>query len=188
MIIVCDVDNCLNDLMKVALDMCNEELYNAGYNTSYALNDITAYNMDNCLPPEVAQIIKSIFNGSSVWDFVKPISGAQNSLEKLINKGHQIYLATDNCPNTYGDKVAWIQRFFPFIDASKIICIKDKWMLRADVMIEDCLQALLAKPYYHRIVMDYPWNRSVHDYAYDIHRCSNWDEIVDAIDKINERE
>ena len=188
MIIVCDVDNCLNNLVKVALDMCNEELHNAGYNTSYDLNDITAYNMDNCLPPEVAQIIKSIFNGSSVWDFVKPISGAQNSLEKLINKGHQVYLATDNCPDTYGDKVAWIRRFFPFIDASKIICIKDKWMLRADVMIEDCLQTLLAKPYYHRIVMDYPWNRSIHDYAYDIHRCSNWDEIVDAIDKINERE
>ena len=66
--------------------------------------------------------------------------------------------------------------------------MKHKWLLRADVMIEDNLTNLLARPYYERIVLDYPWNRNVTDYVYDIHRCTSWDEIVDAINKIDEKE
>jgi hypothetical protein len=66
--------------------------------------------------------------------------------------------------------------------------MRDKWLLRADVIIEDNLQTLLAKPYYHRVLMDHPWNRAVHDDVYDIHRCFSWNEIVGVIDKINEKE
>ena len=182
-VIFLDVDGVLNNLMETTLDV-----YNDKYNTAFTLDDITTYNLENCFEPEVAKRMKDIFNSSTIWKQVKPITGAQNSLENLINKGHQVYLATDNCPNTYGDKVTWIKRFFPFIDSSKIICIKDKWILRADIMIEDCLQTLLAKPFYHRVCYDRPWNRDVHDQVYDIHRCSNWSEILDVINKLNEEE
>ena len=183
MVIACDIDGVLNNLMGVVIDV-----YNDRYGTDYTLNDITTYNIDNCLEPSVAKQIKAIFNEPNIWDKVKPIAASQDALQKLINKGHQVYLVTDHNPDTYGEKVAWVQRFYPFIEPSKIICIKDKWLLRADIMIEDCLQTLLTKPYYHRILVDHPWNRKVFDYAYDIHRCIVWDEIVDVIDEINERE
>lgn len=183
MIIACDVDGVLNNLMDVTL-----EVYNNAYETSYTLDDITTYNLENCFEPEVAERMKAIFDNPAVWKNVKPIEGSQDGLETLINKGHQIYLATNNNPDTYGEKVKWIKRFYPFIEPSKIICIKDKWMLRADVIIEDCLQTLLSKPYFHRVLMDYPWNQSTKDYVYDIHRCFNWHEIVDVINKINEEE
>jgi 5'(3')-deoxyribonucleotidase len=183
MIIVTDVDGVLNNLMSVVLD-----IYNNQYKTSFILDDIKTYNLENCFDPEVAKRMKDIFNSPTIWKKVKPVAGAQECLEKLINKGHQVYLVTDNCPDTYGEKVKWIKRFFPFVEASKIVCMKDKWLLRTDIMIEDCFQTLIAKPHYHRILIDHPWNREARDYAYDIHRCSNWNGVVNIVNKIDERE
>ena len=61
-------------------------------------------------------------------------------------------------------------------------------MFKCDIMIEDNLQTLLAKPYYHRICLDRPWNRQVSDWTYDINRCKNWNEIVAVVNKINDGE
>jgi 5'(3')-deoxyribonucleotidase len=183
MIIVTDVDGVLNNLMSAVLDV-----YNNQHKTSFVLDDIKTYNIGNCFEPEVAKGMKDIFNSPTIWKKVKPVNKASECLEKLVNKGHQVYLVTDNCPDTYGEKVKWIKRFFPFVESSKVVCMRDKWLLRADVMIEDNLQTLLAKPYYHRVLMDHPWNREVHDDVYDIHRCSNWNEIVNVINKIDREE
>lgn len=185
MLIVTDVDGVLNNLMDVVLAE-----YNKKYKTHYTTKDITTYNLDECFEPDVSKQMKELFCSSDVWGKVKATNGAHNALQKLINEGHQVYLATDHNPDTYGEKVVWIQRFFPFIDTSKIICIKHKWILRADIMIEDNLQNLLAKSHYHRILMDHPWNyqSEYRDYAYDVHRCKNWNEVLNAINKIIEME
>ena len=185
MLIVTDVDGVLNNLMDVVVAE-----YNKKYKANYTINDITTYNLDECFEPDVAKRMKKLFSAPEVWDKVKAVNGAHNALQKLINSGHQIYLATNHDPSTYGNKVAWIKRFFPFVEASKIICIKDKWLLRADIMIEDNLQTLLGRPYYRRILMDHPWNyeSEYRDFAYDIYRCHNWTEILNAINKIIEME
>ena len=185
MIIVTDVDGVLNNLMDAVL-----EVYNKKHKTSYVADDVITYNIANCFEPKVAQRIKDIFDSANIWNSVKPIEGAQDALQKLIRDGHQVYLATNNCPDTYGKKVAWIKHFFPFIEDSKIICIKDKWLLRCDIMIEDNVHALLAKPYYHRILMNHPWNQlpEIKDYGYDIYRCSKWDEIIEIVNKLKEKE
>ena len=100
MIIVIDVDGVLNNLMSAVLDV-----YNKQHKTSFVLNDITTYNLENCFDPKVAKRMKDIFNHPTIWDKVKPITEAQECLDKLINKGHQVYLVTDNCPDTYDEKV-----------------------------------------------------------------------------------
>lgn len=185
MVFCIDVNGTLNNLMEATL-----EEYNKKYSATYSLSDVTTYNLDNCFESNVVRRMKKIFCTADIWNKIKPMEGAQEALQKLINDGHQIYLATDNDPITYGDEIAWIKRFFPFIDASKIICIKDKWILRADVMIEDNLQTLLARPYYHRILIDHPWNSAYEyrDFAYDIYRCKTWKDVLNAINKIIEME
>ena len=97
-------------------------------------------------------------------------------------------MVTNAIPNTYGEKVEFVKRYFPYIDEAHIISMKHKHLLRCDVMIEDCLQNLLAKPYYHRVCFNQPWNQSKKDYVYDIHRCYNWDDVIAAINKINDLE
>lgn len=181
MILCVDVDNVLGNLHEAVVS-----LFNNRYGTNYTLDSFTDYNVENILPVEEATNMKKMYGDNDIYDYVKPIGGAQECLQKLINAGHIVYLVTDAIPKNYNNKINWLHHFFPFVDDAHIIAMKHKWLLRADVMIEDNLTNLLAKPYYERIVFDYPWNKNVNDYVYDIRRCINWNEIVDAVNEINE--
>lgn len=183
MTIVCDVDNVLNDLQDVVVD-----IFNKCYGKEYTLDDFTDYNVENVLPLQEAINMKKIYGQIGLYNAIKPIPGAQDGLQKLIDAGHKVYLVSDVIPNTYGEKVDWLNHFFPFIDNSHIIAMKHKQLLKCDIMIEDNMHTLLSGVNYGRVCMDYPWNRCANDWAYDIYRCSNWDEIVDAVNQINESE
>ena len=183
MVITVDVDDTICNLQEVVVD-----LFNKRFGSNYTINDFTEYDIMNVLSTQDAIVMKDIYGESGLYNKVKPMPGAQDTIEKLINLGHQVYLVTAAIPETYGEKVAFIKRFFPYIDDSHIVAMKHKHMFKCDVMIEDNLQALLAKPYYHRICFDQPWNRQVNDWTYDIHRCKNWHEIVEVVNKINDGE
>ena len=183
MILCVDIDDTLCNLQETVI-----RIFNKRYNTNYTLEGFHDFNIMNVLPVEEATKFKSIYGEHGVYDLVKPFVCSQDGLRKLMNDGHQIYLASNIIPETHSEKVAFVQRYYPFIDPSRIIAIKDKWLLRADIMIEDNLDNLLAKPYYHRILMNRPWNQNVSDYVYGIYRCNNWNEIVDTVNKINEEE
>ena len=183
MIICVDVDDVCCNLQEVVIN-----LFNSKFGTSYTLEDFTEYDIMNVLPTQDAMVMKEMYGMSGLYDKVKPILGAQKALEKLINLGHQVYLVTAAIPKTYAEKVAFIQRFFPYIDESRIICMKHKHLLKCDVMIEDNLQTLLAGQHYHRILMDKPWNQSSKDWVYGVNRCNNWSEILEVVNEISELE
>lgn len=184
MIICCDVDNVINNLQEAITNQFNKR-----HGTNYTLNDFHDYNVENVLPVKEAIAMKEMYGESGIYDIVKPLSGSQEALQKLIGMGHQVYLVTDAIPKTYGEKVEWIHHFFPFIDDAHIAAMKHKHLFKCDVMIEDNLQNLLAGINYHRICFDYEWNRSARkDWVYEVYRCSNWEQIVNVINKINEKE
>lgn len=183
MVLCVDVDDTLCNLQEVVI-----ELFNNKFGSNYTLEDFTEYDVMNVLPTQDAIVMKDLYGTHGLYNKVKPIPGAQEALEKLINLGHQVYLVTAAIPETYGEKVAFIRRFFPYIDDGHIVAMKHKHMFKCDIMIEDNLQALLAKPYYDRICFDRPWNRVVNDWTYGIHRCKNWNEIVEVVNKINDGE
>lgn len=181
MIIACDIDNVICNLQEVVI-----ELFNKRYSSHYTMEDFHEYDVMNILPEQDGIVMRDMYEESGLYNKVKPIHGAQDGLQKLINSGHQVYLVTDAIPKTYGEKVEFIHRYFPFIDDGHIVCMKHKWMFKADIMIEDNLANLLVKPYYHRICLNYPWNEAKKDWdwVHEIHRCDNWNDIVAAVNKI----
>lgn len=183
MIIAVDVDDTICNLQEVVVD-----LFNKRFGSHYTLENFTEYDIMNVLPTQDAIVMKDIYGESGLYNKVKPMPGAQDTLEKLINLGHQVYLVTAAIPKTYGEKVTFIKRFFPYIDDSHIVAMKHKHMFRADIMIEDNLQALLAGQHYHRILVNRPWNQSSKDWVYGINRCNNWSEILEVVNKINDLE
>ena len=183
MVLCIDVDDVICNLQETVTKLFNER-----YGTNYKLNDFVEYNIMNVLPAQDGIIMKDIYGESGLYDKVLPIHGAQDGVQKLINMGHEVYFVTAAIPKTYGEKVNFIRRYFPFVDESHIVCMKHKWIIKCDIMIEDNLNTLLAKPYYHRICFNMPWNQSDKDYVYDIHRCYNWNDVVAAVNKISELE
>ena len=183
MIICVDVDDVICNLQETVIKLFNER-----FGSNYSMKDFTEYNIMNVLPTQDGINMKNMYGESGLYDKVKPITGAQEGLRKLINAGHTIYFVTAAVPKTYGEKVDFIKRYFPFVDGDHIVSMRHKWMFKCDVMIEDNYETLITKPYYHRIVMNQPWNQSNKDYIYGIHRCYNWNDIVDAVNKISELE
>lgn len=181
MIIACDIDNVICNLQEAVTN-----LFNKRYGTKYTLDHFNSYNIENVLSVKEANAMKEIYGESGIYDnMVKPILGSQDALQQLIKAGHHVYLVTDAIPKIYNEKVAWVRHFFPFIDDAHIISMKHKHLFKCDIMIEDNLNNLLSGHHYERICLDYPWNRDVRDYVYNIHRCSTWNEIIDVINKLN---
>lgn len=183
MIIACDVDNVLNDLQETVVS-----LFNQRYDTSYVLEDFHDYDIANDLSMHEATAMKEIYGEAGIYDLVKPLPGAQEGLQKLINAGHQVYLVTQTIPSIYDEKVAWLHHYFPFIDDVHIVSMAHKWLFKCDIMVEDNLQNLLTGHHYERICMNYPWNQKADDWVYDIYRCNSWDDIVNAVNEINKNE
>jgi 5'(3')-deoxyribonucleotidase len=183
MVLCVDVDDVICNLQETVIG-----LFNKRFGSNYSVNDFTDYDVMNVLPTQDGVVLRDMYGEPGLYDKVKPLPGAQDALQKLINMGHQIYLVTAAVPKTYGEKIEFIKRYFPFIDDGHIICMKHKWLFKCDIMIEDNLQTLLTKPYYHRVLLNRPWNQSNKDYVYDIHRCYNWDDIIAAVNKISELE
>lgn len=181
--IAIDVDNILNNLQMTVVDMFNEK-----YGTNYTINDFDDYNIENVLPLQEAIDMKELYASEDIYNHVKPIVGSQEGLRKLLTAGHEVYLVTDAIPKNYYNKIQWIKNFFPFIDESHIVSMRHKWLFKADIMIEDNAENLTAGTHYHRICLDYKWNRKVRDWVYGIHRCSNWNEIVSVVNKLSKEE
>ena len=89
MIIAVDVDDTLCNLQEVVVD-----LFNKRFGSNYILEDFTEYDIMNVLPTQDAIVMKDMYGESGLYDKMKPIPGAQDALEKLINLGHQVYLVT----------------------------------------------------------------------------------------------
>ena len=183
MIVAIDMDNVLCNLQEVVID-----LFNKRHGTNYTMEDFTDYDVAQILPKNEAILMKTMYGEDNLYSNVKPIPGAQNAIEKLINAGHQIYVVSDVIPKTYAEKVEWLRFYFPQIDEAHICAMKHKHMFKADILIEDNMANLLASHNYHRICLSYPWNINTNDWVYSIHRCNNWNEIVEVVNKINDLE
>ena len=182
MIIVCDIDGVLNNLMEKSL-----ELYNSRNNKDIQIADITTYNFFDCLPCEDAKGIISLFREKRLWDSLKPLDGSQKVIKQLIKNGHKIYLATATDPINFEWKVEWLKQYFPSIPSDNIIRIMDKSLLKCDILIDDCLDNLTSVTC-ERVLIDQPWNQSnTKDYAYGIWRIFEWCEIPHIINEIERK-
>jgi 5'(3')-deoxyribonucleotidase len=179
MIIVCDIDNIINNLAEKTI-----EIYNHRNNKNIKVSDIISYNFYDCCSKEDADNIIGLFKDKKLWDSLNPLEGSQNGLKQLIKKGHSVYLATATHPINFEWKIAWIKQYFPFIPEDNVIRIVDKSLLKADAIIDDCLDNLISS-FAERICLDYPWNHNESkDYAYSIRRAYNWSDIVNIINDI----
>lgn len=180
MIIGIDFDNIINNLNEKTL-----ELYNAHSGKSIQMSDITTYNFYDCLPSEDAEGIVKLFKNKTLWDVLTPIAGARDGLQKLIDKGHKVYLVTASSPESFMWKMSWLKKYFAFFNTDNCVRMMDKSLFKCDILIEDCLEQLIKHKSCQRVCLDYPWNRNENkDLVYDIRRANSWDDILNIINQI----
>ena len=179
MIICIDFDEVLFPTLSKVI-----EIYNKRHDETLSLDQITTYNLYECLDPIVADELLELFVDKTVYDCLQPFKGAIRAVQTLINQGNEIYIATATSSKNLEWKEQLLRRYFPFIPQENLIRIHNKKLLNVDVLVEDNLYTL-TKTSADRICFDQPWNRSdSKDFAYSINRAYCWGDIVDIINKI----
>lgn len=183
MIVACDFDNLLNNLTEKTI-----ELYNKQNNKNIKMSDLTEYSFYNCLDKEDSDGITKLFKNKALWDSLTPIPGAKEGLQKLLDMGHRVYIVTATAPENFLWKISWLKKYFPFFNPDNVVRMKDKSLFKCEIMVEDDYQQLINHKLCNRICLTYPWNirdENV-DFVYDIRRCNNWSEILEAVKQIEE--
>ena len=181
MIIVVDFDETLFPTFQKVIS-----IYNKQNNAALTMEQMTEYNLYECLPYDIADALIELFCYQEVYNNIQPFSGSAKAIKTMINNGHEIYVATATDIRNMTWKEQLLQRYFPFIPKENLIRIHNKKLLKADVLIEDNLSNLI-ETHAYRICFNRPWNIDERkDFVYGISRCSTWSEILNAVNKIQD--
>lgn len=136
---------------------------------------LTSWDITSCLKPTDTDMFWNVLGNSAFWRDMTSDPKTINAL-KTINDNPNIDLII--CTDTYyKSATAKLTRFFelfPFIEPSQVICMKEKWRLNCDVLIEDkpeTLEKFILKgdssPMF-TIKINQPWNTTtVCDYSFN---------------------
>lgn len=136
---------------------------------------VTSWDIESCLKPTNRELFWNCIDSVDFWKNMIVDFTTINAL-KTINDHPNIDLII--CTDTYyKNTTAKLTRFFelfPFIEPSQVICMKEKWRLDCDVLIEDkpeTLEKFILKgdlsPMF-TIKINQPWNiTTVCDYSFN---------------------
>lgn len=183
MIITIDFDETLFPTLEKVI-----EIYNKRYNDELSITQINTYNLYESLDSSVADKLLEIFCDKETYDNLKPYKGATSAIKTLIDKGHEIYIATATNAKNLGWKEDLLQKYFPSIPRDNLIRIHHKQLLKTDILVEDNMLNLI-ESFSERICFDQLWNQSTtKDYSYDIKRAYNWNDIIKLINDIERKD
>ena len=172
-----DIDDTISNFGEVLV----EELNNI-YDTSFTEEDMNNWEWlkDNFKNPWIPTESKEF------WDKITIDKNAINCLEKLVEKGEEVYLVTASFPSdTLGYKIRKTLENFneKYINEENIIVCYNKSLIKGDIRIDDGIHNLYKGDL--NILLTQPWNKSFNVYKSNILtiRKNNWKEIKNTFIK-----
>ena len=178
--ILIDADDVLEDLSPKWVSFLNERY---GLNARY--EDHTDWNMAHVFPSLTREQVYAVELEEDFYSRLEPLEGAVETVRKLMEDGHEIYVVTTTPYQIIKAKMEKvIFRYFPFLTWKNIIITSNKHLIRGDVLIDDGVHNLLGGDY-HKILMTGPYNRDFDAESAGMIRVHNWQEIYEAIQTLN---
>ena len=149
MIIICDMDEVIVDMMNPLLNRYNEK-----YQADIVIDDIVQW--------ELPQDMKDVYMERDFFYELPHIEGSLGGLHQLKQWGHEVIIATNHSDNGYlaNQKVAWVKEMMHSFSANMMIGAR-KDLLQGDVIIDDNPDYLINSPCPIKICMDRPWNQGI---------------------------
>lgn len=171
-----DSDEVLMNFMDPLL-----EKYNAYYGVNVKPTDITSWEINNSLP-----------KGTDVYPFMKepsffkdlePYPFACELIQKLMDDGHEVFIATASLEESIMDKYASFKKHFPQVKFEQILMIKRKDLLQGDILLDDGLHNISATSCKYPVIMTKGWNKEASGL-----RVSNLEEFYELVCAIAKEE
>lgn len=173
--ILFDADDVVENLCDCWISMLNEK-----YGTSVVLDDVRDWDITLAFPTLSKDQVFSVLHDDRIWARLAPLPGSVETLQKLYDEGHQLYMVTASDYRTCKPKVERLLELFPFLDWGHIIITSHKQMVRGDVLIDDGPHNLVGGEYF-KILFDRPHNRSYDAPGNAMLRLHTWEEIYTVI-------
>lgn len=168
--IILDCDGVLADTIKKVL-----HLYNNEYNLNFKKEDIVAWDMTKIQKPGTS--LTKYFNQRGFFRDLDPMEDAQKYVKKLLEDGHEVFVATASPLEGLEDKLLWLRENFGFIPESNIVFIQRKDLLYGDIILDDALHNLENSQCEFKVVFDQPWNRDRREFL----RVRNWEQFYKLV-------
>lgn len=147
-----DVDGVVANLIEPWL-----EDYNRDFSDSLRPADIKAWDISRFVKPEAKQAIFKYIENPAIYDRVKPIPGALETVNYFRALGLRVVYATTIAPGTWGRKYQWLTDHGFITSSRDYIEIGDKGLLRGEILIDDNIDNLSAFQG-KRVKFSQPWN------------------------------
>jgi 5'-nucleotidase len=184
MIILCDLDGVVMDIMSSWLRM-----YNRDYDDSLTVDDIVSRDIEKYVKPECGMGIYKYLGMKGFFRQAQPYPEAQDGIQKLFNTENDIWFVTTPAPDAeyfMQETREWVEEYYPQIGPKKIIFCLDKGIINGHVLIDDVFEHFNgfcgAKVLFER-----PWNQHITPARLsDVNdpqcvKTGNWDNIIDIV-------
>lgn len=174
-----DIDDVLWNLVGHWIDSYKDFMYYHDYvlynsNDKYLnINQVTSWDIIECLKPTYPDLFWSILDNDTFWATMDVDKGVKQALESLnSHKNIDLIICTDTYYKSATPKLKRFFECFPFISPSQVICMKEKWRLDADIVIDDkpeTLEKFILKenPPVAIVKINKPWNETaICDYSF----------------------
>ena len=174
--ILIDIDDTISNFAEVLLRWLNEE-----YNTNYKKSEVVSWDW-------FRNHFQNPWNPTDYkkfWDEVKINPEAIYYIEKLVEKGHEVYIVTASFhSDTLGHKIRKTLSNFDknLINKDNIIICYNKGMIKGDIRIDDGIHNLYEDSI--NILYSQPWNQNVTS-SLKYKRLKKWKDIYNYITSIN---
>lgn len=166
-----DMDDVLGDLLSAWMNLLNSR-----YNLNVDVTEVIDWNMEIFYPTLTPEQIFSPLEEKELWEEVQPVPGSQKYLKMLHEEGFNIKICTAASPLEFALKTKYFfNQHFSFIDPSDVICVKDKSLIRGDILLDDNYRNLSGGEY-EGVLFDKPYNRK-----YDFKRVESWSQFYDYV-------
>ena len=180
MIVLVDMDDiCVNLLHEWLVTLNNYEGV-----VPKTESDIVSWDMKLAYPTLTKEQIYRPLYDAQMWERVHPVEDAYKYLKKIIEDGHQLYIATASYPDSYFIKTKnCLLKHFDFLTPKNIICIHDKWLLKGDILFDD----------YHenlrnfggiKVLRNKPYNMNCDEECYHF-RVDKWKEFYKIVQELD---
>lgn len=181
--IILDSDEVIVENIDKVLSLYNEE-----YGDNLKRDQILKWEIST-YQKEGANILK-YFNMPGFFRDLPQIKDSKKYVQKLIEDGHDVVIATASPINGIVDKIEFYQEHFPFIPYENIIPITRKDLLCGDIMLDDAPHNLRKSQCKHPVIFDNLWNQNMEEMPYlkDLKRVTSWKEFYEFVCEVANEE
>ena len=176
------------DMDDICVELLDEWLFQLNQNTKYKKQpeDIIDWDMTKAYPDLTKNQIFGMLYTQSLWSNIKPVKNAYKYMKKLIEDGHEVYVATSSYPQSFFLKTEYcLFKLFDFLTPNQIICIHDKYLLEGDILFDDYHENL-RKFKGIKVMRDKAYNRNCDEecFHFRVSKDNCWEEFYNIVKEL----